>query len=639
MKGRRVFVTGGAGVIGRELVHRLVAVGARVFVGDLKPRPDAFDASVRYRQGDLNDLTQSEYDAFDPEILIHLAATFERSTETAGFWDENFRHNLALSHHLMTIAQRGSSLRKVVFASSYLVYDPDLYLSDSPWEKPRDLAETDPIRPRNLIGMAKLQHEMELQFLSGIDGVRFSTLCARIFRGYGRGSRDVISRWARALLAGEPISVYRPEGIFDYVYAADTAEGLLRLAICEKAVGIVNLGTGRARRVADVVAILRGIFPDARIETADADIPFEASQADNSLLRELLDWEPTSDLEKTIPEIVAYERSRLVEVGPDRTGNRARNVLVTSASRKAPLLRAMRDALRRMDPDAQVIAGDLDPEAPAQHVSDGFWQMPRIVDDAIREIVEGCGARGIGVILPTRDGELPFWARHRGTLEKSGISVIVSDSDAIEQCTDKLAFARFCMAAGLPAIETGETPESVGKGPYVVKERFGSGSRGIGLDLPLDRAQAHAGNLESPIFQPFVPGPEISVDGWIDRDGVVAGVVLRRRDRVVGGESQVTTTFRDEALEQMARRVLQVLRLRGPVVMQAIVVDGALRIIECNPRFGGASTAGIAAGLDSFHWSLAEAFGSRAEPRFQRIDGEVRLVRLPSDIVIHDPRP
>lgn len=638
MKNKRIFVTGGAGVIGHELVPRLVAAGAKVWVGDLKPRPEIFGSEVRYREGDLNTLTAAELNSFDPDILIHLAATFERSFETAGFWDENFRHNIRLSHHLMTLARGCQSLRRVVFASSYLIYDPALYQFEMPQDSMRNLAEGDPIRPRNLIGMAKLSHEMELLFLSGFDDCRFSTLCVRIFRGYGRNSRDVISRWVRALLAGEAVTVYRPEGSFDYIYAADSAEGLMRLAAAESATGIVNLGTGRSRRVADVVEVLRNAFPEARVETTESDIPFEASQADTSFLRTLINWVPEYDLERAIPEIIAFERARFAatpRIGARERG--ARNVLITSASRKAPLLHAMQKAIRRIDPQALVIAGDLDPEAPARYVADGFWQMPRLIDHELPALIEGCHARGIGVILPTRDGELSFWACHRARLSEAGISVIVSNFDSIERCLDKLSFAHFGREAGIPVIETGETPESVGDGPYVVKERFGAGSRGIGLNLSLDDARHHAKMLKTPIYQPLVPGPEISIDGWLDRNGAVVGVVLRRRDRVVGGESQITTTFRNEALERQAVRAIEALDLRGPVVMQAIVDGEAMQIIECNPRFGGASTTSIAAGLDSLYWSLTEAFGHGQPPVFNRLAGEVRQVRLPVDMVLHDP--
>ena len=79
MQGKRVFVSGGAGVIGRELVPRLLAAGAIPIVGDLKPRPAHFGAGVIYRQGDLNAMTEAEFHLHAPEVYIHLAATFERS--------------------------------------------------------------------------------------------------------------------------------------------------------------------------------------------------------------------------------------------------------------------------------------------------------------------------------------------------------------------------------------------------------------------------------------------------------------------------------------------------------------------------------------------------------------------------------
>jgi carbamoyl-phosphate synthase large subunit len=104
---------------------------------------------------------------------------------------------------------------------------------------------------------------------------------------------------------------------------------------------------------------------------------------------------------------------------------------------------------------------------------------------------------------------------------------------------------------------------------------------------------------------------------------------------VVAGESQVTTTFRDARLEAQAIEILSAIGLRGPVVLQAIVVDGGLQVIECNPRFGGASTTAIAAGLNSLYWSLAEALGEHQSPTFHRRPDEVRQFRLPVDRVIY----
>lgn len=636
LNGQRIFVSGGAGVIGRELVPRLVAQGATVLVGDIKPRPTHFGPGVVYRQGDLNAMVEAELHLFAPQIYIHLAATFERSTESYEFWEDNFMHNVRLSHHLMTLVKDCPSLQRVVFASSYLIYEPALYQFDAPRGTPVSLRESDPVNPRNLTGMAKFAHEIELRFIDQFCGQRFSTVCTRIYRGYGCNSRDVISRWVRSLLQGEAITVYRAEGLFDYVYAADTAEGLMRIAAAGQIRGVINLGTGRSRRVQDVVDALRQHFPEMVAMHADADIPFEASQADISRLRQALDWSPPTTLEQAITKIIAFERGQLLKLQAAVVPAQPFNVLVSSASRKVPLVRAMQAALRQIDTKGQVIAGDMNPQALSAAVADGFWLMPPTRDDALPALLAGLKQHQIRCVLPTRDGELGFWARHAELLRTEGIHVIVATQEALALCVDKLAFGRFGVAQGLPFIATALSPDGLGSGPFVVKERFGAGSRSLGLNLDRDQALAHARQLDAAIFQPQVAGREISVDGWLDGQGRAKGVVLRWRDRVVNGESEVTTTFSHPALEAQCLRILEALGLTGPVVLQAMVDnEERLHVIECNARFGGASTTGIAAGLNSLHWSLLQARGDDlAAWPFVRAHCQLRQIRMPADTLV-----
>jgi carbamoyl-phosphate synthase large subunit len=199
-------------------------------------------------------------------------------------------------------------MRRLVFASSYLVYDPTLYLFDEPQSAPQPLSETAPVRPRNLCGSAKLMHEEELEFLEQFPATQFTSVSARIFRVYGRGSGDVVSRWVRSLIAdpSTPLAVYRVEGLFDYIYAGEVAEGLLRLGASE-ATGPVNLGSGRARRVSELLEILAERFPGTTWKEEPSDIPFEAHEAHLGCLEQITGWRPRTRLEQGVAILADHE--------------------------------------------------------------------------------------------------------------------------------------------------------------------------------------------------------------------------------------------------------------------------------------------------------------------------------------------
>ncbi|WP_053226925.1 NAD-dependent epimerase/dehydratase family protein [Solirubrobacter soli] len=625
--GKRVLITGGAGVIGTALVAKLLEQGAELWVGDLKPRPRHWDAGIRYRRGDLNSLTAAELAAFAPEVVFHLAATFERTVETYDFFEPTSRHNVRLSNHLVSLLKDRPDVRKVVFASSYLAYDSARYVFAESPEEPVRLREDDAIAPRNVCGAAKLLHEVELEFFQGFrpEVPGFDAVSARIFRVYGRGSRDVVSRWVRAALAGEPIEVYRPDGMFDYVLADDVAEGLMRLAASD-ATGVVNLATGQARRVAEVVEVLKANIPElvATVGETPEGLGAEASAADTTRLRELIGWAPTHRIEDGIPLLIEHERHAAPEVEEAiRAG-----VLVTSSAAKVPLLQSVRAALEDVaPPGAELHAGDLDERAITRWFADGFWAMPRIADLDAAQIEIYCRTHGIGLIVPTRDGELAFWARQR----LDGVSVLVSSPEAIDVCLDKLAFAE----AVPEAIPASLDLAALDGERFVVKERFGAGAANIGLDLDREAAQAHAATLDAPVFQPFVTGTEYSVDLYVARTGAVQGAVARRRELVKGGESQVTVTVEAPELEALCARIATDLGVRGPAVLQVLDDGERLHVIECNPRFGGASTLGIAAGLEPFAWAWLEAAGESLESRpFRRRPGEHRQVRYAADLVL-----
>jgi carbamoyl-phosphate synthase large subunit len=309
VRGHRVLVTGGAGVIARDLLDLLANEGATVLSVDRLPLERQPPAGVHHLVGDLADIDLRTIAEFEPQSILHLAATFERSLESPEFWEQNWSDNVVVTHRLAELAARTPSVEVFVFASSYLVYRTSQYLSAEPRADGVALVEDGALLPRNLCGAAKLYGEAELAFARDVLGGGFRSVSARIFRVYGRGSRDVVSRWVRAALHGEAIELYHPENRFDYVYSGDVAEGLLRMATDPRADGAINLATGRARSVSDVITAVEaatGRPLDVRVTPIDE--PFESSRADVTRLGERLGWTPDTSLEAGVARLVAHER-------------------------------------------------------------------------------------------------------------------------------------------------------------------------------------------------------------------------------------------------------------------------------------------------------------------------------------------
>jgi carbamoyl-phosphate synthase large subunit len=308
------------------------------------------------------------------------------------------------------------------------------------------------------------------------------------------------------------------------------------------------------------------------------------------------------------------------------------NILVTSLSRKVPLLEALRDALRERAPDGVVWGADSDPECVGRYFADHFWEMPRLdAPGAHERVVRFCSEEGIGLLVPTRDGELITFAALRDRLAAADTHVPIGSEDAVAVCLDKLRFHDHCRQHRITTAPTFSVLDKLDAEQVVVKERHGAGSRKLAVGVDREAAREHAGRLEEPIFQPLLAGAEHSVDLYVNREGRVVEAAPRTRIRVHEGESVVTETVEHPGLVAAAVRLAESLALRGHLVIQAFVDGDDVSLLECNPRVGGASTLGFHAGVDTPAWSLAEAHGATVEPRLGSYRRGLRMVRYPAD--------
>ncbi|MET0420944.1 MAG: ATP-grasp domain-containing protein [Acidimicrobiia bacterium] len=222
-------------------------------------------------------------------------------------------------------------------------------------------------------------------------------------------------------------------------------------------------------------------------------------------------------------------------------------------------------------------------------------------DDLVATLAEAVKRFEIDVVLCTVAEEMLALS---GREHEIDAVLWLPDRAAIELCLDKVRFSISMGAAGVPAprCEPGADPALAAiavPGPWIVKPRFGRGSRDV---YAVDDASAlrwACGRVVDPIVQSRVSGREFTVDLLTDRGGGLVCAVPRWRLETKAGISTKGTTFADDGVVQLARRALEATGLCGAANLQGFVTDtGDYSVIEVNPRVSGGLSLSLAAGAD-----------------------------------------
>lgn len=288
-----------------------------------------------------------------------------------------------------------------------------------------------------------------------------------------------------------------------------------------------------------------------------------------------------------------------------------RGVLLTSPGGKAGLVDAFRNAA--LPRGVKVFGCDLDSSATTRDRFDRFYTTPGSDTPAYRDAVLAiCEADPVGLVVPTRDGDMPALAALAEQLSEIGARVLLPDADTVEECQDKLRFSKRLEEHGYRAIPVLKNVDG-GALPMFTRPRVGSASRGAGPVRSVSEAKEILVD-ERKLLHPLLDLPEYSIDVLSDLDGAPIQAVARRRRQVVDGESVLTTVESHSRLEEEAMGIARLFGLRGHSTLQAFLGrDDVPIFVEANLRFGGASSLSIEAGLRSPERILDMAFGADAE--------------------------
>ena len=271
-------------------------------------------------------------------------------------------------------------------------------------------------------------------------------------------------------------------------------------------------------------------------------------------------------------------------------------VLVTGAGGPAgvSVIRALKSRGDR------VVAVDADPLAVGLRLADacavvGAYGAPGYVES----LCETGRRQEATALISTLAEEVPVLTTGSSLLSDSGMAYWLPPVGAVEACIDKWAFAAALRTSGVAGPATGLGQADGVPGPWVVKPRFGRGSRDVYLVDDADEMEWALRRVVEPLVQTRLTGREFTVDALVDRTGMLAGAVPRWRLETKAGISTKGMTFTDAALSIDVGRVLTAVGLRGPANVQGFIDEaGETSIVEVNPRFSGGLPLSLAAGAD-----------------------------------------
>ena len=290
----------------------------------------------------------------------------------------------------------------------------------------------------------------------------------------------------------------------------------------------------------------------------------------------------------------------------------------------------------------RVVAADCDARSAALDLGDDSGVLPRADDpDYANALVKLAIEHGANVVVCTVAEEMPALNAAAEELAAAGISLWLPSADAVESCTDKARFAERLLDAGVATPATvhvaelalGVAAHEAVSGPWIVKPRFGRGSRDVyACDEPDELAWA-VRRVPDPLVQTRLSGREFTVDALVDRLGVFAGGVPRWRTEVKAGISTKGETFVDARVLEGTAAVLDAVGLRGVACVQGFVTDDdEVVFVEANPRFSGGLPLSLAAGADLVGQYLRASIGLPVQPEALAYRAGVRMSRYFSEV-------
>jgi len=257
LKGSRILVTGGAGMVGSHVIDRLVTEHPKeiivldknlsCFADNCCPELDY--GNVKLLEGDISQVDDVREALRGVDFVVHTAALLGRET------NENLRANLEVNicgTFNLVEASVASKVKKFIFSSSIEIYGDPLI---------EPVTEVHPFNTDSMYGASKIAGELFLKVFKKRNDLNYVALRYPVVYGSRQHYRgrtvqyipdcfDKIDRGLSPTIYGDGSQQH------DYLHAKDVAKANV-MALKSHVTGeSVNIGTGVSTSIRDVVKMI-----------------------------------------------------------------------------------------------------------------------------------------------------------------------------------------------------------------------------------------------------------------------------------------------------------------------------------------------------------------------------------------------
>ncbi len=309
------------------------------------------------------------------------------------------------------------------------------------------------------------------------------------------------------------------------------------------------------------------------------------------------------------------------------------NVLFTSIWNCVSIIKYFRKAKEDLGINGNLIAIDIDKYAPGIHVADKYYIVKKLNEEWFDEqIIEICKKENIHLIIPTRDDDIPYFAKRKEIFEKMNIVCMVPELSISEICNDKYKFYEYLTKHKIPTIKTYENIVSWITFPCIVKPRFWSWSKWV--KEILTEKELKETDTDGCVIQEKEIWTEYTIDYFGDFTWEPLCVIPRIRLKVFNGESILWITKNNKNIIDICIKLGNTMKLIGHNTIQCFYYEnGTVKILEINPRFWWWAPLGIEAWCNSPKMLLEMMQGTKIEP-ITEFKEDLMMIRYTDNIFI-----